>query len=148
MGAGMELHERVSQRLKLRDLRLLLSVAYWGSMAKAAAQLNLTQSGVSRAIADMEHTLGVRLFDRTAQGVEPTIYGRAMLERTRAAFDELREGIRTIDHLADPTVGEVRIGCSESLISAILAPVIPRFWALQWLTRFRLPLFGGMAGAP
>ena len=50
-----------------------------------------------------------------------------MVERTRAAFDELRQGIRTIEHLADPTAGEVRIGCTESLIPALLAPVIPQF---------------------
>jgi len=98
-----------------------------GSMAKAALQLGVSQPAVSEVMADLEHAVGVRLLDRSSRGVEPTIYGRALLERTRAAFDELREGIRTIEHLADPTVGEVRIGCSESLISAILAPVIPRF---------------------
>jgi DNA-binding transcriptional LysR family regulator len=74
----MNLQDRVSQRLKLRDLRLLLSVLELGGMGKAAAHLNLTQSGVSKAIADLEHTLGVRLFDRTSRGVEPTIYGRAL----------------------------------------------------------------------
>jgi DNA-binding transcriptional LysR family regulator len=74
----MTLHDRVSHRLKLRDLRLLLAVVEWGSMAKAAAHLNLTQSGVSKAIAELEHTFGVRLFDRTAQGAEPTLYGRTL----------------------------------------------------------------------
>ena len=57
----MSLHDRVSHRLKLRDLRLLLALDEWGSMAKAAAHLNLTQSGVSKAIAELEHTFGVRL---------------------------------------------------------------------------------------
>src|SRR5262245_61308863 len=75
---AMNLQDRVSHRLKLRDLRLLLSVMESGSMAKAAAHLNLTQSGVSKAIGDLEHTLGVRLFDRTARGVEPTLYGHAL----------------------------------------------------------------------
>ena len=120
----MDLHERVSQRLKLRDLRLLLSVAQWGSMAKAAAQLNLTQSGVSRAIADMEHTLGVRLFDRTSQGVEPTPYGSALRKWGNAVFDDLRQGVKEIEFLADPTAGELRIGCAEPMLSGLLPAII------------------------
>jgi DNA-binding transcriptional LysR family regulator len=120
----MDLHARVSQRLKLRDLRLLLSVAQWGSMAKAAAQLNLTQSGVSRAIADMEHTLGVRLFDRTSQGVEPTIYGQALRKWGNAVFDDLRQGVKEIEFLADPASGELRIGCAEPMLSGLLPAII------------------------
>lgn len=120
----MDLHERVSQRLKLRDLRLLLSVVQWGSMAKAAAQLNLTQSGVSRAIADMEHTLGVRLFDRTSQGVEPTPYGSALRKWGNAVFDDLRQGVKEIEFLADPAAGELRIGCAEPMLSGLLPAII------------------------
>lgn len=120
----MDLHERVSQRLKLRDLRLLLSVVQWGSMAKAAAQLNLTQSGVSRAIADMEHALGVRLFDRTSQGVEPTPYGSALRKWGNAVFDDLRQGVKEIEFLADPAAGELRIGCAEPMLSGLLPAII------------------------
>jgi len=120
----MDLHDRVNQRLKLRDLRLLLSVAQWGSMAKAAAQLNLTQSGVSRAIAEMEHTLGVRLFDRTPQGVEPTLYGHALRKWGNAIFDDLRQGVKEIEFLADPGAGELRIGCAEPMLSGLLPAIL------------------------
>ena len=118
---------QIGRRLKMRDLHVFLIVVQCGSMAKAAVQLGVSQPAVSEIMTGLEHAVGVRLLDRSARGVEPTIYGRAMLDRIRAAFDELKEGIRTIEHLADPAVGEVRIGCSESLMSAILAPVIPRF---------------------
>src|SRR3954451_11340787 len=124
MGATMTLHDRVSQRLKLRDLRLLLAVVEWGSMAKAAAQLNLTQSGVSKAIADMEHTLGVRLFDRTSQGVEPTLYGSTLRKWGNAIFVDLRQGIKEIEYLADPTTGELRIGCTEAMTAGFVSAVI------------------------
>jgi DNA-binding transcriptional LysR family regulator len=120
----MDLHDRVSQRLKLRDLRLLLSVAQWGSMAKAAAQLNLTQSGVSRVIADVENTLGVRLFDRTSQGVEPTLYGHALRKWGNAIFDDLRQGVKEIVFLSDPASGELRIGCAEPMLSGLLPAII------------------------
>jgi DNA-binding transcriptional LysR family regulator len=128
----MDLFDRVSQRLKLRDLRLLLAVMEFGSMAKAATHLNLTQSGVSKAVADIEHTLGIKLFDRTSQGVEPTLYGQALRKWGNAIFDDLRLGVGEIEHLADPTTGELRIGCTEAMTAGFVSAVIDR------LTR-RLP---------
>src|SRR5262245_47849549 len=127
MGADvMDLHDRAIHRLKLRDLRLLLAVIDRGSMAKAAAYLNLTQSGVSKAIADIEHTLDVRLFDRTTRGVEPTLYGRALHKWGNAVFDDLRQGIKEIEYLSDPTTGELRIGCSEAMTAGFVSAVIDR----------------------
>jgi DNA-binding transcriptional LysR family regulator len=77
-------------------------------------------------IADLEHGLGVRLLDRSTQGVEPTMYGKAILKRGLAAFDELKQGIKDIEYLADPTSGELRIGCPEA-IAAILPPILEKF---------------------
>ena len=122
----MNLQDRVSQRLKLRDLRLLLAVMEFGGMAKAASHLNLTQSGVSKAIGDVEQTLGVRLFDRTPRGVEPTLYGRALRKWGNAVFEDLRQGIKEIEYLADPTTGELRIGCSEAMTAGFASAVIDR----------------------
>lgn len=122
----MALQDRIGNRLKLRDLRLLLEVAERGSMAKAATHLNLTQSGVSRAVADLEHALGVNLFDRMAQGVEPTPYGRALLKGGVAILDELRRSVEAIEHLADPASGELRLGCTEPMSWGILPQIIDR----------------------
>jgi DNA-binding transcriptional LysR family regulator len=96
-------------------------------MAKAAQQLSVTQSAVSKAIGDLEHTLGVRLLDRGPQGVEPTIYGRALLKRGNVVFDELKQTIRDIEFLADPTVGEVRFECHEGVPAPLLPPIMERF---------------------
>ena len=122
----MKLHERVRSRLKLRDIRLLLAVAEHGSMASAAGELNMTQSGVSRAIADLEHTLGVSLFDRTAQGVEPTPAGRAMLRGGIAMLDDLRQSVAEIEHLSDPASGELNLGCTEPMTWGIVPAIIDR----------------------
>jgi DNA-binding transcriptional LysR family regulator len=124
VGRPMGLQDRVSHRLKLRDLRLLLALDEWGSMAKAAAHLNLTQSAVSKAIAELEHTFGVRLFDRTPKGIDPTPYGRALLKGGAAVFDELRQSVNAIEHLADPTVGELRLGCTEPMSWGIVPTII------------------------
>jgi DNA-binding transcriptional LysR family regulator len=127
MAKTIDWQSRVGRRLGLRDLHVFFSVVQRGSMAKAAEQLNVTQPAVSKAIGDLEHTLGVRLLDRTPQGVEPTIYGRALLKRGNVVFDELKQTIRDIEFLADPTVGEVRFGCHESVAATILPPVMNRF---------------------
>src|SRR5262249_25054948 len=118
---------RIGRRLGVRDLHVFASVAQWGSMAKAAHQLNVTQPAVSKAIGDLEHTLGVRLLDRRPQGVELTMYGQALLRRSNAVFDELKQGVRDIAFLADPPVGEIRFGCAESVAAALMPPIMERF---------------------
>jgi DNA-binding transcriptional LysR family regulator len=118
--------DRIGRRLKLRDLHILMTVAQCGSMGKAAAQLAVSQPAVSKAIADVEHTLGVSLLDRTTQGVEPTLYGRALLKWGVAAFDDLRQGVKEIEFLADPTAGEVRVGSTEGMTAGLVPAVIDR----------------------
>jgi len=118
----------IGRRIRLRDLHVFFTVVQRGSMARAGADLGITQPAVSRVIADLEHALGVKLLDRSSQGLEATMYGRALLKRGGVAFDELKQAIRDIDFLANPNVGEVRIGCPESIAAAILPPVIERLF--------------------
>ena len=103
----MQWVDRIGSRLKLRDLHILLTVVQQGSMAKAASKLAISQPAVSKAIADMEHTFGLRLLDRGRSGVEPTAYGRALVTRGQTIFDELKLGVEELAFLADPTVGRV-----------------------------------------
>ncbi|MDB5927843.1 MAG: LysR family transcriptional regulator [Betaproteobacteria bacterium] len=124
----MHWDHRVGRRLKLRDLHILLAVTQAGSMAKAAKGLAISQPAVSRAIADMEHTLGVPLFDRSSQGIEPTQYGRALLKRGIAVFDELKQGVQDIEHLTDPTAGELRIASASGLSEGVVLAVINRLF--------------------
>src|SRR3954452_12343300 len=126
MGRKMNRVEQISRRLKLRHLNVLAAVAQWGSMAKAARHLSITQPVVSKAIAELEVMLGVRLLDRGPQGVEPTLYGRALLKRSVAIFDDLRTSVSEIEFLADPTAGELRIGAMEAISAGILPTLIDR----------------------
>lgn len=112
------------QRLKLRDIRVLMAVAECRSMGKAAVQLAVSQPAISKAIAGMERTLGVPLLNRDSQGVEPTIYGSALLKWANVFFDDLRQGVREIEFLADPTAGEVRIGTAEAMAAGVVPAVI------------------------
>jgi len=122
----MDPSDPVLRRLKLSDLRMLEAVAQRGSMARAASSLNISQPAVSKAIAALERTMKVRLFDRTPTGVEPTIYGRALLNGGNAVFDELRQSVKQIRHMADPSAGEIRIGCTQPLAGGFVSVVIQR----------------------
>lgn len=119
--------DRARRRIKLRDLHILLVVALRGSMAKAAAELAISQPAVSRAIADLEHELGLRLLDRSRNGIEPTPYGRVLVKRGMAVFDELTQGLQELEFLADPTTGQLRIGSAEGVAAGLLPAVIDRF---------------------
>jgi DNA-binding transcriptional LysR family regulator len=119
--------DHIGRRLRLRDLRVFFAVMQSGSLTKAAEQLRVSHPAVSQVIADLEHSLGVKLFDRSTRGVEPTSYARALLVRGRAAFDELRQGIRDIEFLADPTAGELTIGYTLSIGDSVLPQILEEF---------------------
>src|ERR1700689_5432563 len=120
----MKQTELIGHRLKLQHLKVVMAVAEWGSMAKAAKHLAITQPVVSKVIADLEDVLGVRLFDRSSRGVEPTPYGRALLKRSIAIFDDLRTSVDEIKFMADPTAGELRVGSTEPLLAGLGAAVM------------------------
>ena len=126
MGNVMAIDDKMLRRLKLSDLRLFQAVVERGGMAKAAIHLNISQPAVSKAIAALENTLRVRLLDRNPQGVEPTVYGLALLDGGVAVFDELIKSLRQIEYLADPGAGELRIGCTEAGAAAFVPAVISR----------------------
>jgi DNA-binding transcriptional LysR family regulator len=95
-------------------------------MARAATELAISQPAVSRAIADMEASLGVSLLDRGPQGVDPTPYGRALINRGIAIFDELAQGVKEVKSIADPASGEVSVGCNRLLAASFAAAVVDR----------------------
>jgi DNA-binding transcriptional LysR family regulator len=118
---------RIGRRVRLRDLHILFAVAQHHSMARAAEHLGMSQSAVSQAVAALEHAIGAPLLDRMPRGVELTTYGTALMRRGQAAFDELRSGIKDIEVLADPNVGEVRIACTEAIAAGVLPAILERF---------------------
>jgi DNA-binding transcriptional LysR family regulator len=136
----MDWTDRIGIRLKLRDLHILLAVVEWGSMAKAARHLAVSQPVVSRAIAELEQELGVRLLDRTPQGVVPTVYGRTVLNRGLAVFDELRGSVEDIRFLSDPTAGELRIGSTQAVAGGLLAAILDRLTAQRPRIAFHVKL--------
>jgi DNA-binding transcriptional LysR family regulator len=141
----MHWNRRLGGRLKLRELNILLALAQTGSMAKAAARLSISQPAISRAIADIEHTLGVRLLDRGAKGIEFNRYGRALLKRAIAVFDELNQGVQDIEFLSDPASGELHLGSGVALAEGIVQAAVERLLLQHPRVLFHIELGDTMA---
>ena len=118
--------KRIGRRLRLRDLHVLLTVVRSGSMAKAARNLSVSQPAISKAMADLEHILGVRLLDRGPHGVQATVYGDALVRRGLAVFGELQQAVADIAFIANPAAGDVSVGCNDSLAASLMPIVIER----------------------
>jgi DNA-binding transcriptional LysR family regulator len=103
-----------------------MTVVEESSMAKAAERLAISRPVISRTIADLEHMLGVTLLDRTARGIEPTLFGKALLRRGTAVFDELRQSVEEVAFLTDPQAGELRIACTEVWAAGLVPAAIER----------------------
>ena len=127
MAKSLNWDSRIGRRVRLRDLHILFAVVQHGSMAKASAHLGMSQSAVSQAIAALEHALGVPLLDRMPRGVELT-YLRCRPDAARSGrFRRTQSGVKDIELLTDPEVGEVRIACTESIAAGVLPAVLERF---------------------
>jgi DNA-binding transcriptional LysR family regulator len=119
---------------------MLLSVVESGNMAKAAENLSISRPVVSRTISELERTLGVRLFDRSPQGLEPTMFGQTLIRRSIAIFDELRQSVSELQHLADPNAGELRLSSSEYMAAGLIPAVIDQLSRKHPQLRFKLEL--------
>jgi DNA-binding transcriptional LysR family regulator len=117
---------RMGRRVTLRDLQVLLAVAQFGSMAKAASHLSITQPAVSQAVANLERAFGARLIDRGPHGAVLTRYGEALQKRGMEVFDVLKQGSRDIEYLSDASTGDVWIGANEVLLGGFVPAVVQR----------------------
>ncbi len=114
-------------RLRLQDLQVFILAIELGGMRKAANQLDISQPFVTQTIKKIEDTFGVPLIERTRSGIEPTIYGKALLKRGLIAVDELNQTINDIKSLSDETRGDVRFSAPQGVGSVIFADVLAKF---------------------
>ena len=121
-------------------LRTLLAVARAGSFAALARERGLDPSSVSRAVADVERRLGVRVFQRTTRRLAPTEAGRVFLARIAPLLDGLDEAADAArDSVAEPS-GLLRLTASVALGERWLIPRLAPFRAAHPLIEFDLAL--------
>ncbi|MFM0721683.1 LysR substrate-binding domain-containing protein [Paraburkholderia strydomiana] len=83
-----------TDKIRLRNLRMVLTLAETGNMSHSATLLNTTQPGLSKALKDLEDDVGLPLFERLARGLRPTPFGDTLIEhaqRIEAQLDIARD---------------------------------------------------------
>lgn len=113
--------------MKLTHLRDVLAVAEHGSIRAAGRHLGSTQPAITRSIREIEHELGVSLFERHAKGIRLTDMGRAFVRRAEAVQQEIRRAREEIDQLKGGTTGEVTIALSTASIMSIMPRAMREF---------------------
>jgi DNA-binding transcriptional LysR family regulator len=122
--ATNDLMDHLPRHLKMRELRVFLSVMEHGSFRKAASALHVTQPAVTKAIADLENLLGFKLFDRNAVGAEATIYGQSFARFAGAIFGEMKCAADELETISSGSKGTLRIGTVPMPASGILPVAI------------------------
>lgn len=117
----------VRSHLKMRHLILLVELGRHASIANAAAASRLTQPSASRLISDLEHVLGIQLFERMARGVVPTWAGKMLIRRAGVALAEMDAAHFEISTLLSGIGGRVSIGSVLTPATNILMQAIKLF---------------------
>ncbi len=111
----------------LRQIRAVIAVCEEGSFTRAAAREHATQSGISQHIAATERALGVRLFERSSTGVQPTPAGQRYYKRCVEAVAQIESANEEMRGLAAQVSGDLRIGLMPTMTRAALAPTLEKF---------------------
>ena len=106
--------------LKPRHLHLLVALDDFRNIGKAAGHANVTQPAISKALAELERGLGVKLFERSARGVNPTVYGECLIRHARTMLDQLAQTRDELRGLVTGTSGKVCIGALSSTVNTLL----------------------------
>ena len=106
--------------LKPRQLHLLVALDDFRNIGKAAGHANVTQPAISKALAELERGLGVRLFERSTRGVNPTVYGECLIRHARSMLDELSQTRDELRGLVTGTSGKVCVGALSSTVNTLL----------------------------
>src|SRR3954471_11983048 len=114
-------------KLEVRDLRLVVAIADFGSLTRAGNQLHLTQSALSHQLTDLESQLGVRLFERCGKRMEPTAAGERLIARARVALQQLREMEHEVKQVASGREAVVRVATECYTCYHWLPPVVKAF---------------------
>lgn len=120
------LFRRLSTRLKMRHLLLLLQIKQHKSLTRVAEQIGSTQPALTNALAELESMFGGLLFDRSARGMAPTALGKVVLERAGAMVHDLRHLVRDIETQASGDAAHLHIGMTPFISSQILTAAIQR----------------------
>lgn len=119
----------LAERLTLKQLRLIASIAGHGQLSLAAETLGMTQPAASRALAEIERICGGPIFDRHPRGMTLTPLGELMARRARNVVEEMTEASAEITRFNAGRGGTVRVGAVSGGAIGTVVPVVQRLRA-------------------
>ena len=105
---------------------LLIALHEVKSLRKAAAMLNMTQPTATKLLQDLEHNIGLPLFDRGRRGMQPTNYGDVMIRHARLVLADLDRTRLELEALSSGATGQIKIGAVISAIPFLLARAVAK----------------------
>jgi len=113
--------------LDLRNLRYAILAAERGSFRRAAAEIGIQQSTLSRRVQLLEHRLGTRIFERHSSGVRLTPAGESFLRDAKLGALHFRRAVQAVASITQGNLGELRIGLFISLAAGFLGEVVEQY---------------------
>jgi LysR family nitrogen assimilation transcriptional regulator len=113
-----------STRLNLRQISTFIGVYEERSLSKASRQLHTSQSALSMQVQNLEATLEVTLFERSARGVTPTIAGHSFYQHVIAILRDLDKAVEEVRTIASGPNGRIRVGLMPTFTRSVCSPAI------------------------
>src|SRR5204863_3784584 len=124
--SSARLERWIERKFRLRHVELVAELYDSRSILKAARRLNLTQPTLSKALQDVEATLGLTLFERTNRGLAPTAYGEIFARHAKIVLAQLRHAAEELESLRVGYSGKVTVGTLLAASASILPDAIAR----------------------
>src|ERR1700683_3151189 len=122
--SSARLERWIGRKFRLRHLELIAEIYDCRSILKASKRLSLTKPTVPKALQDVETTLGLKLFERTNRGIEPTEYGEIFARHAKVLLAQLRHAAEELENLRVGYSGKVTVGTLLAASASILPDAI------------------------
>jgi DNA-binding transcriptional LysR family regulator len=121
---SVRLERWITRKFRLRHVELIAELYDCRSILKASRRLSLTQPTVTKSLQDVESTLGVRLFERSNRGLEPTAYGEIFARHAKIVLAQLRHAAEELEGLRAGYSGRVTVGTLLAASASVLPDAI------------------------
>jgi DNA-binding transcriptional LysR family regulator len=122
--SSSRLERWIARKFRLRHLELIAEIYDCRSILKASRRLSLTQPTLTKALQDVESTLGLKLFERSNRGIEPTEYGEIFARHAKVLLAQLRHAAEELENLRVGYSGKVTVGTLLAASASILPDAI------------------------
>ncbi|UYO92985.1 LysR substrate-binding domain-containing protein [Pollutimonas sp. M17] len=121
---SVDVVRKLTARLKMRHLQLLLRIRQHGSLTRVAEEMSTSQPAVTNALAEVESMFGAPLFDRSARGMSPTALGEVALARAQAMINDLGNLVRDMETVASGNAAHLHIGVIPFISGQMLSTAV------------------------